>query len=57
MLDVLNWIGEDESGTAAIEYGLIAALVSVAAITALAFAGGTLDLLLNLVVEALLPPG
>ena len=33
----------DESGATAIEYGLIAALVSVAAIAALTAMGGSLD--------------
>jgi len=36
-------IFQDESGATAIEYGLIAALVSVAAITALTAMGGSLD--------------
>jgi len=36
-------IFKDESGATAIEYGLIAALVSVAAITALSAMGGSLD--------------
>ena len=36
-------IFKDESGATAIEYGLIAALVSVAAITALTAMGGSLD--------------
>ena len=34
---------KDESGATAIEYGLIAALVSVAAIAALTAMGGSLD--------------
>ena len=34
---------KDESGATAIEYGLIAALVSVAAITALTAMGSSLD--------------
>lgn len=36
-------IFHDESGATAIEYGLIAALVSVAAIAALTAMGGALD--------------
>ena len=36
-------IVHDESGTTAIEYGLIAAVVSVAAIGALSVLGGSLD--------------
>lgn len=53
MLDVLHWIGEDEKGAAAIEYGLIASLVSVAGIAALGLAGESLEQLLNLIVQAL----
>lgn len=34
---------KDESGATAIEYGLIAGLVSVVCITALQLVGGTLD--------------
>ena len=34
---------KDESGATAIEYGLIAALVSIAAMAALNMLGGTLD--------------
>lgn len=39
----LNRFVRDESGATAIEYGLIAALVSVAAIGALSLMGGSLD--------------
>ena len=39
----------DESGATAIEYGLIAALVSVAAITALTAMGGSLAAMFNYV--------
>ncbi|MPZ09278.1 MAG: Flp family type IVb pilin [Kiloniellaceae bacterium] len=55
-MDVLNWIGEDERGTAAIEYGLIAALISVAGIAALTLAGESLEQLLNIVATAVWPP-
>ncbi|MGF1629026.1 MAG: Flp family type IVb pilin [Kiloniellaceae bacterium] len=55
MLDVMNWFGEDEAGAAAIEYGLIAALVSVAGVIALGLAGDSLVQLLNLVAAALWP--
>ena len=41
-IDILKKIGKDESGATAIEYGLIAALVSVAAISALTAMGGSL---------------
>jgi pilus assembly protein Flp/PilA len=56
MLDVLSWFAEDEEGAAAIEYGLIASLVSVAAVAALGLTGASLEQLLNLVVEAMRPP-
>ena len=56
MLDVLSWFAEDEEGAAAIEYGLIASLVSVAAVAALGLMGASLEQLLNLAVEAMRPP-
>jgi Flp pilus assembly pilin Flp len=56
MLEILILFEEDESGAAAVEYGLIVALVSLAGIVALSAAGEAIDLLLNLVVEAVLPP-
>ena len=43
----------DESGATAIEYGLIAALVSVAAITALTLMGNALKNIFNVVKNAL----
>jgi pilus assembly protein Flp/PilA len=49
----------DESGATAIEYGLIAALVSVAAIGALTAMGGSLEKMFDNVSKALdtaLPP-
>jgi len=42
-LDFLKNFTDDESGATAIEYGLIAALVSVAAIGALTAMGGSLN--------------
>ena len=42
-IDILKKIGKDESGATAIEYGLIAALVSVAAIGALTAMGTSLN--------------
>jgi len=42
-IDILKKIRKDESGATAIEYGLIAALVSVAAIGALTAMGGSLN--------------
>jgi pilus assembly protein Flp/PilA len=56
MLNVVNWFGEDERGAAAIEYGLIASLVSVAGITALNLAGDSLIQLFNTVAGAVWPP-
>ena len=43
MFDKLIGFAQDESGATAIEYGLIAALVSVAAITALQSLGTSLQ--------------
>ncbi len=40
-IDILKKIRKDETGATAIEYGLIAALVSVAAIGALTAMGGS----------------
>ena len=45
MLNTITAFINDESGATAIEYGLIAALVSVAAITALQSLGGSLSTL------------
>jgi len=44
---------QDESGATAIEYGLIAALVSVAAIAALTAMGGSLNTMFTAVSTAL----
>ena len=43
MFTIIKKLHKDESGATAIEYGLIAALVSVAAIGALTAMGGSLD--------------
>jgi len=53
MLKSLKSFCEDESGATAIEYGLIAALVSVAAITALTTMGTTLNSLFTTVSNAM----
>jgi len=53
--DLASFNGDD-SGAAAIEYGLIASLVSVAAIAGIGLAGGSLASLMELAVEALRPP-
>ena len=43
MYKFVNDFANDDSGATAIEYGLIAALVSVAAVTALTNVGASLD--------------
>ena len=53
MLKFLIGLINDQSGATAIEYGLIAALVSVAAITALTALGGSLDVMFTTVSAAL----
>ncbi len=53
MLKCLKLFCEDESGATAIEYGLIAALVSVAAIGALTTMGNTLNTLFGTVSNAM----
>ncbi|MGA7546596.1 MAG: Flp family type IVb pilin [Methyloceanibacter sp.] len=45
-----------ESGATAIEYGLIAALISVAIVAALTAVGGQLNTLFNTLVTDLTPP-
>jgi len=42
-MNFLNKLIRDEEGATAIEYGLIAALIAVAAITAMTQLGGTLS--------------
>jgi pilus assembly protein Flp/PilA len=56
MLEALTWFVYDEEGAAAIEYGLIGALASVAGLTALSLAGSSLDALLTEVANAMAPP-
>ena len=53
-IDILKKIRKDDSGATAIEYGLIAALVSVAAIGALTALGGSLQTMFTAVSNALL---
>jgi len=53
MLDICKKLLKDESGATAIEYGLIAALVSVAAITALGAMGSSLATMFGNVSTAL----
>ncbi len=52
-INILKKIRKDESGATAIEYGLIAALVSVAAIGALTAMGGSLQTMFTSVSNAL----
>jgi pilus assembly protein Flp/PilA len=53
MFKVIRTFAKDESGATAIEYGLIAALVSVAAIGALTAMGSSLSTMFNSVSSAL----
>ena len=53
MLTCLKHFCDDESGATAIEYGLIAALVSVAAIGALTTMGNTLNTMFGTVSNAM----
>ena len=52
-IDILKKIRKDESGATAIEYGLIAALVSVAAIGALTAMGNSLETMFQAVSNSL----
>ena len=52
MFKVFQSFAKDESGATAIEYGLIAALVSVAAIGALTALGGSLNTMFQTVSSA-----
>ena len=52
-INILNKVRKDESGATAIEYGLIAALVSVAAIGALTAMGGSLNTMFETVSKSL----
>jgi pilus assembly protein Flp/PilA len=53
MFKLLRKLRKDEDGATAIEYGLIAALISVAAIVAMTAIGGSLDTLFNTVSDEL----
>lgn len=53
MIDTIKTFLTDESGATAIEYGLIAALVSVAAIAALGSLGNSLGTMFNSVADEL----
>ena len=56
-IDILKKIRKDESGATAIEYGLICALVSVAAIGALTAMGGSLNTMFQQVANSLTTAG
>ena len=53
MFKTIKEFAKDESGATAIEYGLIAALVSVAAVTALSNVGSSLDIMFTSVSSTL----
>jgi len=53
MINTIKTFLSDESGATAIEYGLIAALVSVAAIAALGSLGNSLGVMFNSVAAEL----
>jgi len=53
MFKLIRKLRRDEEGATAIEYGLIAALISVAAIVAMTAIGGSLDTLFNTVSDEL----
>ena len=53
MLSLFKNLARDESGATAIEYGLIAALVSVAGIAALTAMGSSLETMFNRVANEL----
>ena len=57
MLAQVSKFTRDESGATAIEYGLIAALISVVIITALTTVGGNLKLVFNAVANKLTAAG
>ena len=52
----INKLVRDEEGATAIEYGLIAALIAVAAITAMTALGGTLTNTFSKVQTGISPP-
>ncbi len=47
MMNILRKLSRDEAGATAIEYGLIAALIAIAAIAALTNVGGQLNTTFN----------
>lgn len=55
--DIFTRIVKDESGATAIEYGLIVALVSVAAMTTLGLLGGQVNAIFDSVKTKMTPAG
>ncbi len=55
-MNIFARFAKDESGATAIEYGLIAALISVAIITAVGLLGGTLNNVFRDINTKLTPP-
>lgn len=55
-MNIFARFAQDESGATAIEYGLIAALISVVIITAVTLLGGNLDKVFTDIANALVPP-
>ena len=53
VMDTITHFAYDETGATMIEYGLVAALVSVAAIAALTFLGSSLQMIFNKVSSVL----
>lgn len=55
-MNIFARFAQDESGATAIEYGLIAALISVVIITAVTLLGNNLTTVFNNIAGALVPP-
>jgi pilus assembly protein Flp/PilA len=56
-MNIFARFAQDESGATAIEYGLIAALISVVIITAVTLLGQNLTTVFDNIANALVPPG
>lgn len=55
-MNIFARFAQDESGATAIEYGLIAALISVVIITAVSLLGTNLTTVFDDIANALVPP-
>lgn len=55
-MNIFARFAQDESGATAIEYGLIAALISVVIITAVTLLGNNLSAVFDGIAKALVPP-